>query len=124
MVQVVLLILKPAGSVGVTVQLVIAPPELLKVMNSRLNRFTEVDISSANNDNDGYYNASNYPNSNAFAALKTDGSITAWGDSNKGGSDAPSGNGYTKIYSTIAAFAALKIDGSTVLRAAKALELG
>ncbi|CAC9433722.1 hypothetical protein, partial [uncultured Gammaproteobacteria bacterium] len=36
-------------------------------------------------DNDGYYNASNYPNSNAFAALKTDGSITAWGDSNYGG---------------------------------------
>jgi hypothetical protein len=31
-VQVVLLILKPAGSVGVTVQLAIAPPELLKVM--------------------------------------------------------------------------------------------
>jgi hypothetical protein len=53
--------------------------------NSRLSRFTEVDVSSANNDNDGYYNASNYPNSNAFAALKTDGSITAWGDSNYGG---------------------------------------
>jgi hypothetical protein len=31
-VQVVLLILKPAGSVGVAVQLAIAPPELLKVM--------------------------------------------------------------------------------------------
>jgi hypothetical protein len=31
------------------------------------------------------------------------------------GSDAPSGNGYTKIYSTIAAFAALKIDGSITL---------
>jgi hypothetical protein len=31
MVQVVLLILKPAGSVGATVQLAIAPPELLKV---------------------------------------------------------------------------------------------
>jgi hypothetical protein len=51
----------------------------------------------------------------AFASLKTDGSITAWGDSNKGGSDAPSGNGYTKIYSTIAAFAALKIDGSITI---------
>jgi hypothetical protein len=33
MVQVVLLILKPAGSVGATVQLAIAPPELLKVMS-------------------------------------------------------------------------------------------
>jgi hypothetical protein len=32
MVQVVLSILKPAGSEGATVQLVIAPPELLKVM--------------------------------------------------------------------------------------------
>jgi hypothetical protein len=31
MVQVVLLILKPAGSVGATVQLAIAPPELLKL---------------------------------------------------------------------------------------------
>jgi hypothetical protein len=52
----------------------------------------------------------------AFTVKEKDGSITAWGDSNRGGSDAPSGNGYTKIYSTIAAFAALKID--------KALELG
>jgi hypothetical protein len=33
MVQVVLSILKPAGSEGATVQLVIVPPELLKVMN-------------------------------------------------------------------------------------------
>jgi hypothetical protein len=29
-----------------------------------------------NNDNGGYYNASNHPNSNAFAALQADGSIT------------------------------------------------
>jgi hypothetical protein len=27
-----------------------------------LNRFTEVDTSSANNDNGGFYNASNHPN--------------------------------------------------------------
>ncbi len=33
MVQVALSILKPAGSAGVTVQLAIAPPELLKVMS-------------------------------------------------------------------------------------------
>jgi hypothetical protein len=33
MVQVALSILKPAGSVGATVQLTIAPPELLKVMS-------------------------------------------------------------------------------------------
>jgi hypothetical protein len=32
MVQVVLSILKPAGSAGATVQLTIAPPKLLKVM--------------------------------------------------------------------------------------------
>jgi hypothetical protein len=38
--------------------------------NSRLSRFTEVDVSSANNDNDGYYNASNYPNSNALSILR------------------------------------------------------
>jgi alpha-tubulin suppressor-like RCC1 family protein len=48
----------------------------------------------------------------AFAALKADGSITAWGESDYGGSGAPSDNGYTKIYSTSGAFAALKADGS------------
>jgi hypothetical protein len=31
--------------------------------------------------------------------LKADGSIKAWGRSNYGGTGAPSGNGYTKIYS-------------------------
>jgi hypothetical protein len=41
----------------------------------------------------------------AFAALKADGSITAWGDSSTGGAGAPSDNGYTKIYSTALAFA-------------------
>jgi hypothetical protein len=40
------------------------------------------------------------------------GSITAWGDSRYGGSGAPYGNDYTKIYSTEFAFAALKADGS------------
>jgi alpha-tubulin suppressor-like RCC1 family protein len=48
----------------------------------------------------------------AFAALKADGSIVAWGSSSDGGSGVPSGNGYTKIYSTGHAFAALKADGS------------
>jgi diketogulonate reductase-like aldo/keto reductase len=38
--------------------------------------------------------------------------ITAWGNSDKGGTGAPSDNGYTKIYSTMGAFAALKADGS------------
>jgi hypothetical protein len=35
-----------------------------------------------------------------------------WGDSGHGGAGAPSGKGYTKIYSTGSAFAALKADGS------------
>jgi hypothetical protein len=35
-----------------------------------------------------------------------------WGNSNTGGVNAPAGSGYTKIYSTSAAFAALKADGS------------
>jgi hypothetical protein len=38
-----------------------------------------------------------YSTASAFAALKADGSVTAWGDSGSGGSDAPAGSGYTKI---------------------------
>ncbi|CAC9434184.1 hypothetical protein, partial [uncultured Gammaproteobacteria bacterium] len=53
-----------------------------------------------------------YSTGSAFAALKADGSITAWGASSAGGTDAPPGNGYTKIYSTTTAFAAIKTDGS------------
>jgi alpha-tubulin suppressor-like RCC1 family protein len=53
-----------------------------------------------------------YSNKWAFAALKADGSITAWGRLNAGGTGAPSDNGYIKIYSTKNAFAALKADGS------------
>jgi hypothetical protein len=41
-----------------------------------------------------------YSTAGAFAALKADGSITAWGNSDYGGTGAPSDNGYTKIYST------------------------
>jgi hypothetical protein len=41
-----------------------------------------------------------YPlNTYAFAALKADGSIKAWGSSDSGGTNAPDGKGYTKIYS-------------------------
>jgi ribosomal protein S24E len=40
-----------------------------------------------------------YSSDSAFAALKADGSITAWGRSSFGGTGAPSGKGYTKIYS-------------------------
>jgi hypothetical protein len=35
-----------------------------------------------------------------------------WGNPNSGGVNAPDGKGYTKIYSTSSAFAALKSDGS------------
>jgi hypothetical protein len=40
-----------------------------------------------------------YSNNHAFVALKADGSITAWGHSDWGGTGAPSGSGYTKIFS-------------------------
>jgi hypothetical protein len=45
-----------------------------------------VDYSSAYNDFGGY-NVPNIPNYSAFAALKADGSITAWGNSLYGGGD-------------------------------------
>jgi hypothetical protein len=40
-----------------------------------------------------------YSNQYAFAALKADGSIEAWGDPDFGGENAPTEKGYTKIYS-------------------------
>jgi len=49
---------------------------------------------------------------NGFAALKEDGSITAWGDANVGGKGAPTDKGYVNIFATDGAFAALKADGS------------
>ncbi|MBA5248019.1 MAG: hypothetical protein FE834_00560, partial [Gammaproteobacteria bacterium] len=75
-------------------------------------RFAKVDRSSANNKFGGRHNAPNVANSGAFAALKADGSITAWGHSDYGGTGAPTDSGYTQIYSTNYAFAALKADGS------------
>ena len=75
-------------------------------------RFPEVGYSSAHNDFGGTTNALNYPNMGAFAVLDPDGSITAWGGSNYGGVNPPTGGGYTKIYSAGSAFAALKADGT------------
>ncbi|PID51821.1 MAG: hypothetical protein CR972_05210 [Candidatus Moraniibacteriota bacterium] len=73
---------------------------------------TGADYNAAYNHYDGRYNAPNYPNAFAFAALKSDGSITAWGDSAYGGNGEPTDTGYTKIYSNGYAFAAMKSDGS------------
>jgi alpha-tubulin suppressor-like RCC1 family protein len=53
-----------------------------------------------------------HSNEHAFAALKADGSIKAWGNPKFGGRKAPTDKGYIKIYSTDKAFAALKDDGS------------
>ena len=53
-------------------------------------------------------------NYGAFAAMKSDGSITAWGSSSYGGTGEPTGSGYTKIMTTVwnYNFLALKKDGS------------
>ena len=82
-------------------------------------RFAKVDYSSTHNDFDGSYNAPNYANKTAFAAVKSDGSIIAWGglpsegiDPDSVGKKAPTDSGYTEIYSNEYAFAALKADGS------------
>jgi hypothetical protein len=61
-------------------------------------------------DDSGYIKI--YSNSAAFAAIKADGSIKVWGDSDYGGSGAPYDKDYTEIYSNSFAFVALKADGS------------
>lgn len=57
-------------------------------------------------------------NPHAFAALRADGSVLAWGDPELGGDssavDAQLRAGVVQIFSTNAAFAALRIDGSVV----------
>jgi hypothetical protein len=55
-----------------------------------------------------------YSAANAFAAIKADGSIKAWGDSGFGGTGAPAGHGYTKIYSTHGAIGFKGSKGTTV----------
>ncbi|HBH71983.1 MAG TPA: hypothetical protein DDY43_00720, partial [Synechococcales bacterium UBA10510] len=54
-------------------------------------------------------------NFGAFAALKSDGTVVAWGDPSFGGTAPPTGlSGVTQIFSTGGAFAALKSDGTVV----------
>ena len=57
----------------------------------------------------GYVNI--YSTLYAFAAVKADGSITAWGSGNSGGSGAPTDSGYERISFASYAFAALKAGG-------------
>ncbi len=52
------------------------------------------------------------PNDRAFAALTSDGSIFSWGDPSYGGTGAPSGKGFVRIYTNRYSFAALRRDGS------------
>ena len=60
-----------------------------------------------------YNPGTSWRNEHAFAALLGDGSVTAWGDSSRGGSGVPSGlSNVQAIYSTRGAFAALMQDGS------------
>ena len=59
------------------------------------------------------YSPGSWRNINAFAALKHDGTVRAWGNSDYGGSGVPEGLSDIKtIYSTHGAFAALKHDGT------------
>jgi hypothetical protein len=84
----------------------------VQVMGVDSLHFAKVNYSSARNDFGGFNNVPNYANKTAFAAIKADGSIMAWGNSNNGGTNAPTDSGYTEIYSNRYAFAALKADGS------------
>ena len=57
---------------------------------------------------------SRFPNRQAFAVIKADGTVAAWGDPAKGG-NAPSGlTDVVEIFSTKGAFAALRRDGTVV----------
>lgn len=53
-----------------------------------------------------------FPNWHAFAALKKDGSLVAWGDPLYGAVGVPAGNDFVEIASSTGAFAALRRDGS------------
>lgn len=70
------------------------------------------DFNSALNHFGGRYNAPTVANDRAFAALKEDGSIKAWGNPVNGGTTAPIESGFVKVFSNQQAFSAIKLDGS------------
>ncbi len=70
------------------------------------------DYNTAYNNYWWYYSAYTMPNTGAFAALKSDGTIFAWWDSSKWWTWAPVDDWYKKIASSAESFAALKDDGS------------
>jgi hypothetical protein len=57
--------------------------------------------SSALNNFGGWCNVPNYPNFSAFATLKSDGSIMAWGSPYAGGAGAPSGSSWYSHYQRV-----------------------
>ena len=90
------------GTVSQTYTLEIKDPLTVILPNQRVG-------SGAVFANSSGQSASNF---GAFAAIKSDGSISAWGHPSYGGSNAPAGTGFTQVFSTQQAFAALKADGS------------
>ena len=66
-----------------------------------------------------YNPGTSWRNEFAFAALKTSGNVITWGSSSSGGDSSQVSSslssGVSMIYSTYAAFAALKTDGSVSL---------
>mmetsp|Transcript_41497 Transcript_41497/g.91172 ORF Transcript_41497/g.91172 Transcript_41497/m.91172 type:complete len:515 (+) Transcript_41497:136-1680(+) len=58
------------------------------------------------------HDGSIYANTEAFAAITAeDGSVLSWGDQYVGGSGAPRGTGFSKVFSTRSAFCAMTTDG-------------
>ena len=81
------------------------------ITDTRSVAFSMIWTSLSANSHPGNPYHNQHVNGAAFAALAQNGSIHAWGDSSYGGSDAPSGTGYTSISSNYYAFAALAEDG-------------
>ena len=67
---------------------------------------------------ESYNSGTSWRNENAFAALKTDGSVVTWGSSLFGGDSSSVSSSLSSdvsvVYSNFGAFAALKTDGSVV----------